>query len=322
MNERLTKYFTRAMSEKEKEDLFRDMDSDAALRKEFAEQRNLWAVLTMNEQTGDAVYAYRRYRRLRERMHTHATRSLVLQVLKYAAIVALTIGLWSVYQYQRHGSPQAVTCIETPVGQRTHLVLPDGTNVWLNAQTRLSYLSDFSPKNRQVQLEGEAFFEVKSDRKHPFYVSASGINVKVTGTTFNFSAYANETSTVTLVKGRVEVTTSDGKHKLTLQPDEQASFSEQHGLSFTRTTGAEQIHLWTKGEFYYLNEPLSHIAHDLERRFGVSISIEDEELARELYTYHASENTTPEQILRHLKATKSLDYIIKKNQIQIIKLKK
>jgi ferric-dicitrate binding protein FerR (iron transport regulator) len=107
-----------------------------------------------------------------------------------------------------------------------------------------------------------------------------------------------------------------------LKPNEQASISNTKGISLTEGIGTENVNSWAKGEFFYLNEPLATIAKDLERRFNVTISIQNEKLANEIFTYHADENTTIEQILRHLKETKELTYLRKKDHIEIVKLKK
>jgi ferric-dicitrate binding protein FerR (iron transport regulator) len=303
----LEHYFAGDMSEDEKRELFRLMDKDANLREEFIRERNLLTLVRLQKTTeATPSYAADNYRLLMKKARTGKTRRITLQILKYAAVAALTIGLWTVWQNRdntkRQPEEELFTTVETPSGQRTKIILPDGSSVWLNAQTKLTYPNRFSKENRQVKLEGEAFFEVISDAEHPFTVSSELMNVRVLGTRFNVHAYREETSTVTLIKGRVEIVTPDSS--LTLKPDYQAAVSKTQGITVSK--GTPDVCAWTDGEFFYLNKPLKEIAADLERRFNVSIRITDETLASEIFTYHADENTLLDDILRHLRKTKML----------------
>ena len=321
MDEKLNNYFFGSLSEKEKEKLFSDLDKDDVLRKEFADQRNLLSVLMMHEKKEDNSYAQEKYHLFKRKINTLLIRKIVLQVTKYAAIIVLAIGLWSIYRNETQNKLGNVTYthIEVPAGQRVHIFLPDGTGVWLNAKTKLSYPSDYSARNRNVQLEGEGYFEVTSDKKHPFVVHSSLMKVNVLGTKFNVRSYQNEASLVTLIEGTVEVLTSDEMNKLTLKPNEQASISETRGITLSEKKGIENVSSWTIGEFYYLNEPLISIARDIERRFNVNVMVLDETLKNEIFTYHPNENATLEQILRHLKGTKELNYTIENDQIKLFK---
>jgi ferric-dicitrate binding protein FerR (iron transport regulator) len=320
MNEKLNNYFFNFLSEEERRELFRELDEDETLRKEFAERRNLLSILMMYEKENDEHYAKGKYRMFRRRIHTLLLRKASLQVAKYAAIVVLAISLWSVYRNaQEVPGEEAYTRIEVPAGQRTHVLLPDGSSVWLNAKTRLSYPSTYSAGNRTVELDGEGYFEVTSDAKHPFVIHSSLMKIHVVGTKFNVRSYRDETSLVTLMEGKVEISTLDETNKLTLRPNEQASISETAGITLSGKIGIENENAWTTGVFYYLNEPLIRITKDLERRFNIKIEIPDESLGDEEFTYRADENATLEQILRHLKGTKELNYIITSDRIQIVK---
>ncbi|MDR1097549.1 MAG: FecR domain-containing protein [Tannerella sp.] len=308
MNEELLEhYFAGDMPEDEKRELFRLMEEDANLREEFVRQRNLLTLVRLQNKTAATpFYTADNYRLLMKKARTGKIRRTALQALKYAATAALAIGLWTIWQSRNPATPppekELFTTIETPPGQRTKIRLPDGSSVWLNSQTKLTCPSHFSKENRQVRLEGEAFFEVKSDAEHPFTVSSELMSISVPGTQFNVHAYREEASVVTLIKGRVEIVTPDSS--LILKPDYQATVSKTQGI--TVSEGTPDAYAWIKGEFFYLNRPLKEIAADLERRFNVSIRITDATLAGELFTYHAGENTSIDDILRHLKKTKAL----------------
>jgi ferric-dicitrate binding protein FerR (iron transport regulator) len=321
MNEKLNNYFFNLLSEDDRRALFQELDKDEVLRREFADQRNLLSLLTMHGKDDDDNYAKKKYNVFKRRIHTLFLQKVALQVAKYAAIIVLSISLWNIYRNYAQDFSEDITYthIEVPTGQRTHVFLPDGTSVWLNAKTRLSYPSDYSAQNRSVELDGEGYFEVTSDEKHPFVVYSSLMKVNVLGTKFNIKSYYDETSLVTLIEGKVEIMTLDEMNKLTLKPNEQASISKTKGITVSRKIGTENESSWTTGEFYYLNEPLINIAKDLERRFNVKILISNESIGKELFTYRADENATLEQILRHLKGTKELNYVITSDQIRIFK---
>jgi ferric-dicitrate binding protein FerR (iron transport regulator) len=307
--ELLEHYFAGDMPEEEKRELFRLMDGDANLREEFIRERNRLTLVRL-QSTAEATPSYTadHYRRLMKKARTGKIRRAALQTLKYAATVALTIGLWTVWQSRDRTGQQPederFTAIEAPAGQQTKILLPDGSSVRLNSQTKLTYSSHFSKENRQVWLEGEAFFEVKSDTEHPFTVLSGLVNISVTGTQFNVHAYREETSTVTLLKGRVEIITPDSS--LTLKPGCQATVSKMHGITVSERTPG--VCAWTKGEFFYFNRPLKEIAAELERRFNVGIRIADATLAGEIFTCHAGENTSLDDILQHLNKTSVLKY--------------
>jgi ferric-dicitrate binding protein FerR (iron transport regulator) len=242
-------------------------------------------------------------------------------VVRYAAVILLAIGMFSLYQYyvDKLSEPE-YAYFETPIGQRARLSLPDGTTVWLNAGSKLGYPSDFSTKSRNVNLDGEGYFEVFGNEKHPFTVQTALSEIKVLGTRFNVKSYKGETSFITLLNGKVEITTSDKLNKLTLKPNEQASISEANGnITLFRQIRAEGVKAWISGEFAYVNQPLSGIAKDLERQFNVKISILDRQLAEDLFTTKLTYNETLIQFLDRLKETRELDYEVEENNIKIFK---
>lgn len=321
MDERLAKYFSRLLSPKEKAELFEDLDRNNTGKDKFAEQQNLISIIMMQEKEGDKLYAHNKFHEFKQKTHKLILRKISLQITKYAAIIVLAITVWTAYQNYiiSHRQNTAYTTIEVPPGQRTHIYLPDGTSIWLNAETKLSYPSDFSAVNRKVQLQGEGYFDVTSDEKNPFVVQTSLMNVKVLGTKFNVKSYENETSLVTLMEGKVEVFTSDEMNQLTLLPNEQAFLSTDGSLTLSKRLGVEYVNAWTNGAFNYLNDNLADIAKDLERRFNVTITITEESLANEIFTYGAEENASLDQILSHLKGTKELNYTRQDNNIRIFK---
>ena len=239
--------------------------------------------------------------------------------MKYAAAILL-IGLLSTNLYfLLKEEPSSMNMVEVPNGQRVSLTLSDGTKVWLNSHSKFTYPARFSSKNRDVELEGEGFFEVAHNEKVPFVVHADLLQVKVLGTKFNVKVYNEEPSAITLAEGKVEVATNDNEHKVTLRPNEQVTYSRENGLAVNKSVNTSLVRSWTVGEAAYVNEQLIDIVTDLERRFNVHITVKDPELNTELFTCRFKETAKINQVLTLLKDTRKLDYKIQGDQIQIYK---
>lgn len=238
--------------------------------------------------------------------------------MKYAASIAIVCLLAvNIYQLFRNG-PSGTTAenmIEVPLGQRVSITLADGSKVWLNAGSRLSYPSQFSKANRSVRLDGEGYFDVVADEKHPFIVQTSMLDVKVLGTRFNVQAYPDEDIAVSLVEGKLQV--QAGQLEALMAPDELVTYSEKHGLQHIKNKDVQYTIQWTSGEFMFIDEPLTHIARSLERYFDVTISIDTRELAEERFSCRTQQGVTLEQVLDLLKSTKKLDYTINGKKIHI-----
>lgn len=232
----------------------------------------------------------------------------IYPILKYAAAVII-IGLLGLNLYKMV-QPATVgeNTVEVPKGQRASLMLSDGTKIWLNSQSKLIYPTQFSDKERNVRLEGEAFFDVAHKEHLPFVVHSPLLAIKVLGTKFNVKAYFDEKSVVTLAEGKVEVETNDCKNRLTLKPNEQVS-----------NINTNTVKLWMKGEGAFIQCRLDHIVRDLERKFDVKIVITDHSLSSEVFTCRFKDTATIEQVLHLLKETRRLDYLFEGEQIRIFK---
>ena len=141
------------------------------------------------------------------------------------------------------------------------MILSDGTRIWMNAESLLRYPTSFIGEKREVFLEGEAFFEVAKDAKHPFIVHTNRHSVEVLGTSFNISAYPDYKVYTTLAEGRIKVSTA--KVSVVLNPDQQAAYL------FTS---------WAKGNYEFRNTSLSEIVAQLSRWYNVDIYFKNESL--------------------------------------------
>lgn len=163
-------------------------------------------------------------------------------------------------------------------GKKGKITLADGTQVALNSGSTLSYSSRFNQKNREVFLDGEAYFEVTRNASKPFLVKTSHINVQVLGTSFNVRAFATDLADeVAVLTGKVAVqaqNNTNGKEQIILQPNEGLRY-DPDGDKFEQVgTDAEMAVSWQHGLLHFKNTPLAAVARALERRYDVQITVD------------------------------------------------
>ena len=177
-----------------------------------------------------------------------------------------------------HYSKEKLIKVVMPYGQQTSLQLPDGTTVYVNAGSQLSFPVSFEEKKREVYLTGEAFFVVHKDKEHPFIVHTPDIEIMVTGTEFNVSAYTDDNFTQTvLVEGAVSVSNKDlfGK-RIDILPGESALFDKETESINTSKVDTEQYTSWIYGYLICENDPVIDVIKKIERYYNCEIEIIDD----------------------------------------------
>ena len=190
-----------------------------------------------------------------------------------AAVVLLCLSVWTAYLYMQ---PATIQTVSTLAETRT-VHLPDGTSVTLNHYSSLSYPERFKSDNREVELSGEAYFEVSKDPKHPFIVQTETIDVQVLGTHFNVDAYPdNPDVKTTLLTGSVAVSNKNNSVRMVLKPNEAAIYNKvEEKLTRKVLENVEDEISWRQGEFIFDDLPLQEIARELSNSFGATIHIAD-----------------------------------------------
>lgn len=200
---------------------------------------------------------------------------------------------------------------------KTKITLPDSSVVWLNANACLRYPREFSGQARQVEIKGEAFFEVRKDDKKPFIVRTDGIGIRVLGTTFNVDAEPEKTA-VTLITGKIGLYKNTNQSQTAdqiLSPGERAVFYKPDNTLEVSTIRPESTTSWITGKFIFRDSPLEEIMQELQRAFHVKIYIEDEELARQTFNADFTAKETLDEILSILQI--SARYRIEKQKGEI-----
>lgn len=202
--------------------------------------------------------------------------------------------------------------LDVPAGESYKLTLSDGTEVWLNAATRLRFPFHFGNAAREVYVEGEAYFNVAKDAQHPFIVHTPLTSVQVLGTSFNINTYHTGTVQTSLVEGSV---TTSGKHgeKQTLRPGLQASYGTEQGFTTSRFE-EDDVLAWRNGVYYYHNIPLSTLIKEASRFYGVRFVLDNDKLAGKTIT-GLMDRSRLDDFLSDLKTTAHIAYHISGNGV-------
>lgn len=189
-------------------------------------------------------------------------------------------------------------------GAEFSIMLSDGTQVWLNADSRLKYPVAFGKDGvRRVYLQGEAYFDVSADGSHPFIVTAAGTDVTVYGTEFNIHARSEDYVRTTLVRGAVSVSVAGDTSQTCLAPGQTAQVNPQDG---SVTLNEEPIELyvgWKQGKYYFEEIPLKDLFAELSLWYDVAVVFTDESLEHECFSGCLSRHSSLDKILRILQET-------------------
>jgi ferric-dicitrate binding protein FerR (iron transport regulator) len=198
---------------------------------------------------------------------------------KYAAIITIPLLVTASYFFVFQRAEQRNFVVFTEEGQKSQVLLPDGSKVWLNGGSKLTYSNDFSEDNRRVQLSGEGFFEVKKDEKHQFSVETEQVNVEVHGTAFNVEAYPEDKNIkVSLLNGKVALINRRNQLKmLDMVPGYQVAVSK-NTLKWTNySCDVETEALWVKNMLRFENATADQVFIKLEHWYGLKIDVENKD---------------------------------------------
>ena len=240
----------------------------------------------------------------------------IYPILKYVAAVII-IGLLGLNLYKMV-QPATVgeNTVEVPKGQRASLMLSDGTKIWLNSQSKLIYPTQFSDKERNVRLEGEAFFEVSHKEHLPFVVHSPLLAIKVLGTKFNVASYENdEQVTTTLAEGSVEV--GDEKGSVRLKPEEQALFCKGDRSLRVQKVDVGMYLAWKDGKFIFEEQSLEQIMKQLQRWYEMSVFYTNEEVKQYTFSGDLKKYDDFDKIIRMLEEVSGIKISIKENCVVI-----
>ncbi|MEN6619567.1 MAG: FecR family protein [Rikenellaceae bacterium] len=326
------------ITEDEKKDLFLLINSDEKLKNKYLLLAKRW-VNKYKESVNEKVLRERAYKKVLNEIEGKSRKKLIFKTLKVSAVaasivLALTIGYIaenrpeidyhselnvkdSVVKYQPQDSTfkDLKTEVVVPRGSRVKIVLADGSKAWINADSKLSYNNNFSTNNRDLYLNGEAYFEVAKGQSVPFKVFTKNICITAIGTAFNVESYTNHVKT-TLANGSVIISSKSGETK-TLQPNQSIEYiSDSIGFSSVKNVQTELYTSWKDTRWIIRSMSMEEFASKLEKKFDVIIMFEDPLIKEKRITGTLS-NETIEQIMQALKSSICVDYSFNKNQITL-----
>lgn len=249
-----------------------------------------------------------------------------LYIFKIAAmLVLITIPVWLAYDFLvpvfQEGELVESQYVEktNPSGQRTMIHLPDGSTVWLNANSSVRYEKDFRDSLRRIHLKGEAFFNVKKDTSRAFVVNTGNTEVVALGTSFNINSYDPNEIKVSLATGKVKVsaTGTNSPEDRILKPGSSLIYLSAQGKFQSTEFDYKKDILWTEGMLYFERAGFEEIIKKLERWYGVQFTIEFNGITVPPYTGDF-DNESLENVLKSMSFSLDFDYSIRKKNIQLM----
>ncbi len=246
---------------------------------------------------------------------------------KIAAIlvfpIALSVG-W--YVFGKSEKPVQLTEqlyeISSPKGHVSKVLLPDGTEVWINTNSSIIYdASAFNRNNREVQLKGEAYFEVTSSQENPFTVNTPHATVRVTGTAFNVNAYPSSLLFETvLAEGKIELQMKSGDTEfLNVEPNQRVVFNSVNKKFDIEQVEAEIFTAWRNGEIIFKDATLADLVKELERIYDIEFHMQPANLGQLRFRGMFSYNNNLIEALEKIKRTSKVNYYIENKEVWLKK---
>lgn len=240
-----------------------------------------------------------------------------------AAAAAIVVSVFASYNVGRESIRKDLQDItaEAPYGSSLKMTLPDGSSICLNAGSSVTYSQGFGVVDRNITLSGECYFDVAHNEEMPFVVKTHDLDVKVVGTRFNFRNYPNDLEAiVSLIDGRIALANNlrEDDNDRFLNPGQRVVLDKHVGVMRIETKDVENSIQWTTGNIFFDEELLPDITKELERQYGVKISIYGERLRQlRIYGNIVPREMTLGEVLESLAATNRIDYTCEEGNVTL-----
>ncbi|TKG95585.1 DUF4974 domain-containing protein [Puteibacter caeruleilacunae] len=303
----IARYLNGQCSEAE-EKLFKDWIQESELhQKAFFKIKDVWdATIQTENRTDKALLRF-----YKQKTITDAKKIRQMQVWKWitSAAAIIILGLITTILIPKQQPTYQQITQSVPLGSRSTVTLADGSKVVLNSGSTISYPAVFNPLQREVNLSGEAFFQVQADKSYPFVVKTKDYDVEVTGTSFNVCAYNdNDFSSVVLSEGKVHIAFPKGNNKYELNPGEKFNIDLQSNKAAIKKIDPKSEIAWKDGIFRFKEIKFPQLIKRLERWYDVKLNYSAPELETLLYSGLFKNQETIWQVLDGLKLTSPIDY--------------
>ncbi|NDV57688.1 FecR family protein [Bacteroides sp. 519] len=289
----LHKYFRGDTSETEEKFILDWVEESEDNRKLFQKERMLYDITLFHNTTE------KKNNNIQKR-----SLSITKWTVRIAASVIVILSGWTLLRENQYRKEAPLQTITVPAGQRAEVMLADGTKVWLNSKSTLTYAANFGKNNRKVELDGEAYFEVTKNTKMPFFVHTETNKIGVVGTSFNVNAYrgTNEFETI-LVEGIVDIYNANATKPITrLEKDE--IFSSNKDNVSKRKSNANDYLRWKEGVYAFDDSSFEYLINKLEKYYNVKFIIDN----NNVMDYHVTGKFRAENGVEHILKTIQKDH--------------
>lgn len=232
------------------------------------------------------------YTLVKRRIRTHNKTYIINIIIKVAAFLFIPLLITSILLFNRQINPTdfqqySMQEITSPPGIRSKVILPDGSMVWLNAESTIKFPIPFHKDDRSIELLGEAFFEVTKNPHLPFIVESGKIKVKVLGTKFNYKAFANDPDIeVTLEEGKIalDILGKVGAEETLLIPGDRFVYEKKSNKASIKHEDIKKYIAWHTGKLIFDNSPMAEVAQMLSRWYGIEVIVKDAEVMNYRFT--------------------------------------
>lgn len=300
----------------EKEEFYRKLGESKDDEELFYQIKSLWIKSSMFNKTMDVDSEFDiLWKKIKPAVRP-SYQFIGQRIIQYAAMVLLilSIGGLAGYFISKNSfeiSDSGMQKFSATKGSVSIVEFADGTKVWLNSGSKLTYREDRKSKERQAELTGEAYFEVTHREDFPLLVKVGEIVVRDLGTIFNIRAYAEDkTIETSLVEGKADILNSKGKSLVELKPGESAIYSSEDKKIEIKSTELNVLSAWRDGKFVIRDQRLEDIFIELSRWYDIEFRFENQSLRDYRYTGNIKKSTTAQQVLKMLKLTTNFNYRI------------
>lgn len=302
MNEDLLlKYVAGKVSQAENDQIGYWLQQDSKNQKKLTQLRKIYHISVWRSDSQAAIPT---------QQNSKPWRKFTWNIVATIAILFTCYSLMNLYFSHSTDANKYLTIV-VPAGERTQVILPDSTVVWLNAKSKLTFPNQFNGRQRKVSLLGEAFFQVTQDKSHPFIVQTPLNEVKVHGTEFNVVS-TNRYFEASLLRGSISVCNKTSTKELLLAPGMRVYTSVDGSLQKGPITNYDYF-LWKDGIFFFEDATFQQLAEKLEQYYDVCIQLHKTFDPNFTYSGKFRVNDGIEHVLEVLKLRTSFDYEIKEN---------
>lgn len=244
-----------------------------------------------------------------ERIHSSRKKDIRLLI---TSIAAACMTVFALIGWNLDNEHECTCCLVSSANSKGEFMLPDGSKVWLNKNSRLFYSNDLKGDIREVKLEGEGYFDVAKDAEHPFVVQAGEMSIKVLGTRFTVSAYEDEPIQAYLEEGCILASVPE-QDPIILSPDNAISYDHTSGRFITYPENASDHTAWVDGRLEFVNKPLTDIIDCLKHWYCVDISCNDIKRASEVRLSMTIRQESIDELFSAISTIANLSYLVDSN---------